>query len=178
MLSNSGKKHMVFFTSDTNFGHENIIRFCNRPFKSLDHMHTVLKNNWNARVKPKDTIIIVGDFAFRNKKKYYWYSDQLNGEKVFVQGNHDKNNAIKTHITSLVMKLLKKDIFVTHRPSDIVFGYDLYLVGHVHEKWKHKIVNDGERNNILINVGVDVWNFMPVKIDEIMHYIKVHSLSI
>lgn len=171
---------MIFFTSDTHFGHANIIKYCNRPFKLLEKMDETLIRNWNERVKPIDTVIFAGDFCFTNtkdsgegtRKKYSWYKEQLNGDKIFLQGNHDRNNKVKSNVMSLVVRLHKKDIFVTHRPSDIVFGYDLYLVGHVHEKWKHKIINDGERKYILINVGVDVWNFKPVKIDEIFKYIN------
>ncbi len=170
---------MIFFTSDTHFGHENIIKYCNRPFKSLEHMNETLIKNWNERVKPTDTVIFAGDFCFTNthnheegtRTKPIWYKDQLNGEKVFIEGNHDKHNSLKNHISSLVIRLHKQDIFVTHKPQHIIFGYDFYLVGHVHEKWKHKIINDGERKYIMVNVGVDVWNFRPVKIDEILKYI-------
>jgi calcineurin-like phosphoesterase family protein len=72
----------------------------------------------------------------------------------------------------MVMRINNRDIFVTHRPNDVLLHYDIYLVGHVHDKWKHKILNDGYRKHILINVGVDVNNFYPIKFDEILHYIK------
>lgn len=32
----------LFFTSDHHFGHANIIKFCNRPFKDVDEMNEVL----------------------------------------------------------------------------------------------------------------------------------------
>ena len=32
----------VWFTSDTHFHHENIIRFCNRPFGSIEEMNDEL----------------------------------------------------------------------------------------------------------------------------------------
>ncbi len=37
----------VFFTSDTHFNHTNIIRFCSRPFKDVEHMNETLIANWN-----------------------------------------------------------------------------------------------------------------------------------
>ena len=170
---------MTFFTADTHLGHGNIIKYCDRPFKSLDKMNSTIINNWNSRVKQTDTVIVNGDFCFKNtsnrgegiNKHWFWWADQLNGNKVFIEGNHDKHNGKFTHIKSLVLNLNKRDIFITHRPSDILLGYDLYLTGHVHNNWKHKIITD-ERKHILINIGVDVWNFMPVKLDEILHYIR------
>lgn len=177
---------MIFFTSDPHFGHENIIKYCDRPFKFLEEMDGTLIRNWNERVNVTDTVIVDGDFCFSNtsnkgegtRKKWFWYSDQLNGNKVFIMGNHDRNNRLNTAITNLTLRLNKQQIFVTHRPSDVIFNYDIHLVGHVHNNWKHKVFNNGERNCVMVNVGVDVWGFRPVKYDEILHYLKVHNVSL
>ena len=53
----------TFFTSDTHFGHENIIKYCNRPFTSTEEMDKALISNWNKVVKPEDTVFHLGDFA-------------------------------------------------------------------------------------------------------------------
>lgn len=53
----------VWFTSDTHFGHENIIRFCNRPFRNAEEMNAELIRRWRETV-PKDGIVFhLGDFA-------------------------------------------------------------------------------------------------------------------
>ena len=44
----------VHFTSDVHFGHKNIIRYCNRPFKDVDDMDEQLIQRWNSVVKPDD----------------------------------------------------------------------------------------------------------------------------
>ena len=41
---------MTFFTSDQHLGHKNIIRLCNRPFKTLEEMNNVLVERWNASI--------------------------------------------------------------------------------------------------------------------------------
>lgn len=39
-------------------------------------------------------------------------------------------------------------------------AYDIFLCGHVHEKWK--------RRGSIINVGVDQWDFRPVTLYELL----------
>ena len=52
-------KDKLWFTSDTHFCHENILMYCNRPFKNVVEMNNMLIQNWNNSVKPDDDIIIV-----------------------------------------------------------------------------------------------------------------------
>ncbi len=89
----------IWYIADTHFYHKNIIEYCNRPFKSLEEMNLVMVRNWNSRVKKDDTIFIVGDFIFTNspggkpgegqKVNVSEFTLQLNGNKVFIEGNHD-----------------------------------------------------------------------------------------
>jgi calcineurin-like phosphoesterase family protein len=53
----------LFFTSDTHFFHEGIIRFCNRPFGSVEEMNETLIRNWNEKVPEDGTVFHLGDFA-------------------------------------------------------------------------------------------------------------------
>ena len=41
----------LFFTSDHHFGHDNIIKFCNRPFEDVREMNQVLIERWNKKIK-------------------------------------------------------------------------------------------------------------------------------
>ena len=169
----------LWFTSDTHFGHENIIKYCGRPFKTLEQMNSEIIRRWNERVQPGDMVIFAGDFCFRNtaasKERgegdtHRWknYRDQLNGEIVFLQGNHDKNNSLHTKIKNLVFNYAGQDIYVTHMPEDSNPKYALNLVGHIHEKWKTKRL----KRHTLVNIGVDVWDFRPVKMEEILKEVK------
>lgn len=53
----------TFVTSDVHFGHNNIIKYCNRPFQNSDEMDITIINNWNKIVNPDDEVYILGDFA-------------------------------------------------------------------------------------------------------------------
>ena len=50
---------MIYFTADTHFGHENVIRFCGRPYATAAEMDEALMENWNSRVKGNDTVLIL-----------------------------------------------------------------------------------------------------------------------
>ena len=46
----------TWLTADTHFGHQNIIRYCQRPFDRVEEMDRVLVQRWNARVGVDDTL--------------------------------------------------------------------------------------------------------------------------
>ena len=80
-----------FFTSDEHYGHRNIIKYCNRPFKDVNEMDEVIISNHNEVVSPKDTVIHAGDFTLWKDftgvhKKYV---SRLNGNHIFLVGSHD-----------------------------------------------------------------------------------------
>ncbi len=79
----------LFFTSDHHFGHANIIRFCNRPFKDVQEMNKVLIERWNEKIGPKDTVYHLGDFALGYKENLATILKQLNGRIHLITGNHE-----------------------------------------------------------------------------------------
>lgn len=78
----------IFFTSDTHFGHTNILQFCNRPFHSVQEMNEALINNWNNVVRPEDTVYHLGDFAFGGSQLWNDVLSKLNGHIYLILGNH------------------------------------------------------------------------------------------
>ena len=53
----------LWLTSDLHFGHENIIRYCDRPFADVDAMNRALVDRWNEVVGDDDVVWVLGDFA-------------------------------------------------------------------------------------------------------------------
>lgn len=80
---------MKYYTSDIHFGHNKIINFEKRPFKSVEEMDNTIINNWNNKIKPTDEVYILGDFTFYKGEKTNEILRQLNGSKYLIIGNHD-----------------------------------------------------------------------------------------
>lgn len=76
-----------FFLSDEHYGHSNIIKYCDRPFSSVEDMDNQIIKNCNSVVGPDDFFIHGGDFTLsRNSDKYI---RRLNGHHIFLRGSHD-----------------------------------------------------------------------------------------
>jgi calcineurin-like phosphoesterase family protein len=161
----------IFFTADTHFGHENIIKFCNRPFISVEEMNEVLIENWNSVVSDDDEIYHIGDFGWKNNKLNIEILRRLNGIKYLIQGNHDKK-LIKDRAIRNEFEWIKDYYELEHEDSFIVMCHypfkvwnknyygAINLFGHSHGKTKT------EANQL--DVGVDVHNFKPISLDSIL----------
>ena len=165
-----------WFTADYHLGHANIIKYCDRPFKSLEHMDETIVRKHNERVKKGDIVFHVGDFCFKNtsnrgegiRVKSKEWEVRLNGKIIHVKGNHDRNNSTLTNIERLVISYGGKRINLVHNPEHCDISYNINFTGHKHQLWKIRRFRKGFDFTDCINVGVDVWNFMPVTFDEIM----------
>jgi len=154
---------MDWFTSDTHFNHRNIIQYCNRPFKDVNHMNLVLMQNWNERVALDDTVYHLGDFALGPVMRWPEFVKNLNGYKILVRGNHDGSKAkmLRCGFNEVHDSLEYQGWKLVHDPNG---QNGKILCGHVHDAWKLKQDN----NCHIVNVGVDQWNFRPVAFDELM----------
>lgn len=80
----------TLFTSDTHFGHANVIRYSNRPFKDVQDMNEGMIKLWNETVKPDDVVWHLGDVGFMLDEPLRIILRRLNGHKNLILGNHDK----------------------------------------------------------------------------------------
>ena len=80
--------------ADPHFGHRNIIDYEKRPFRSVAEMDEAMIRNWNNVVSKNDKVFLLGDFAFANSEKTKWYIGRLNGLKMLVLGNHDRDRSV------------------------------------------------------------------------------------
>lgn len=80
----------AWFTTDTHFGHENMIRFCKRPFSSAVEMDERLIKNWNQVVGPNDIDCHLGDFTLAGKIMVRKCFQRLNGKIQVIPGEYYK----------------------------------------------------------------------------------------
>jgi len=81
----------IWFSSDWHLSHSNIIRYCNRPFSSIQEMDdTILKNFFDV-VENRDEFYYLGDLSFNREIAREFFNRALNKQlKIhFVFGNHD-----------------------------------------------------------------------------------------
>lgn len=184
----------IYYIADCHFGHENVINFDNRPFKTVEEMNEALINNWNKRVRNNDKVYILGDFIWKSVCVWPDIVNSLKGKKFLILGNHDPRvypEEIKKCFEEITnykeISDCNKRIIMCHYP--IIFhkkDYDencYMLYGHVHTtreyEYLKKIRNEikvkcnqekGYPQGNFINVGCMMsWmNYTPRTIEEII----------
>ena len=83
-----------FVTSDTHFGHSNIIKYAERPFAHVDQMNGEMIRRWNRTVGPVDVVVHLGDLALGQLERTLPLTSALNGTRYLVPGNHDRVSSV------------------------------------------------------------------------------------
>lgn len=76
---------MIYFIADTHFYHNNIIKYCDRPFEDVEEMNNYIVKKWNSVVKPNDIILHLGDVGFGLKEQLIPLIASLNGNKILIK---------------------------------------------------------------------------------------------
>lgn len=181
---------MIYYTADTHFGHENIMKHSHRPFESVDKMDEILIKNWNDKVTNKDIIYILGDFCFRSGKDPEYYLKQLNGRKVLLTGNHDGcimkdiRNLSKYFEEITNYKEINDNgtkIVLSHYPIAEWNGFfrgALHFYGHIHNNVENKTYEIMKDIENAYNVGVDILNFAPQSKEDVIKLNKEFNLNV
>ena len=157
------------------FGHNNIIKYCNRPYTNVETMDDALVRNWNATVGPNDTVYHLGDWAFDNYERI----GELRGRIISVPGNHDQEREKKllpflangfTQEIHYVKIDRDRRFVLCHYPLEAWNRqYQYHLHGHTH----------GQRSNPFnrLDVGIDATKlYRPIHLDEVLTTINTNNL--
>ena len=182
MLFSSEK---TWFTADQHFFHKNMYRedfFASggkRPWRTEAEGRKNIIDRHNSVVGKDHYVIHGGDFAFSSNlmvDKLRPILEKLNGIHILVLGNHDEIKPFKyidvgftIVTTSFIMELDNRwKIVVNHDPSVrcVVPKETIFLCGHIHDLFK------SIPEKLTVNIGVDVWNYYPIKFDSIYNQLK------
>ena len=185
------EKQKIFFTSDLHFGHENVIRFDNRPFNTVEEMDEEMIKRWNTKVGKDDIVYVLGDFIWKAAtNEAVSIIRRLNGQIILIKGNHDRflhNAAAKKALAGIkdyddICVTLEDGItrrcILSHYFIPFYNGHRyqaIHLHGHSHltEEAAEEIRITAELNEKgydlkIYNVGCMYWNYAPVTLDEIL----------
>ena len=174
----------VWFTADLHLGHENIIRYCDRPFGSVDEMDRALIERWNEVVEPTDEVWVLGDVALGPIAQTLPLVGELHGRKLLLSGNHDRcwpdhgrraegwearyleAGFAEVHHGQRRLTVESRPVLACHFP----YRGD----SHARDRFlEHRPVDRGDwllhghvherwlQQDRMINVGVDVWDHRP-----------------
>lgn len=183
------------YIADLHFSHNNVIKFDNRPFATVEEMNQTLVDNWNSVVKNEDTTYILGDFCWLKEAEWIKILDKLKGNKVLIEGNHDLKKMSKT-LKDKFTYIKEKDeisdcgkkVIMSHYPEMAYkSSYNkkvFMLYGHVHnhtkeaefiKKWTQELrdncISDYDNKGQIINVGcmMSYMDYTPRTLKEILH---------
>lgn len=160
----------IWFWSDPHLFHENIIKYCNRPFANAERMNEALVESWNMYCKPQDKGYWLGDIAMGfggEEDKLSWLLHRFNGKLRMNPGNHDnlKSPALHRRFEKIEYWSGAKEwpFFTHHVPlhQGSFRGKNVVAQAHGHT---HNNFVEGP----YINTCVDVTNFKPMHLDDII----------
>jgi calcineurin-like phosphoesterase family protein len=172
-----------YYISDTHFGHENIINFTGRPYKSAEHMDEDMIKRWNNKVGNGDLVYHLGDFAWKNIK---YYRGRLNGQIILIKGNHDRR-LTKQQEEKLFVKVCNYDKVSDGENTVILFHYPIWswdglhkgythFHGHIHERivdvTKMENTSYTKGKGVRINICVERMEYEPKTYEEIINMPK------
>lgn len=173
---------MIWFTSDTHLGHENVLGFCDRPWASIQAMNDELIDKINELVAPGDTLYHLGDYSFKmTLADAAELRKRINCKDIhLITGNHDKDwtqpavkGTFKVEKPICVLKVEGKKLILSHYPiadwQGMAYG-SIHLHGHIHSVGPAYNEANRDRGIFRYDVGVDANGFRPVSLDEILQW--------
>ena len=175
---------MIYYISDIHFRDQKIFDKCVRPFQSLEEMEREIIEKWNRKVNNNDLVYILGDISKDDDASTLEIFKKLKGHKHLIVGNHD-------HL--ILDEIQKSNIFETVKFIDLIYDKDrkvcichypimdwmefnrngILVYGHVHNKteingYAYKLMKEYYKDLKAYNCGVDVNNFEPNSLDELI----------
>jgi len=164
---------MIFFSADEHYGHSLIIKYCNRPFESVEEMDSELIRRFNEVVGKNDLTVHAGDFCWCKKEKeaHIKYISKLNGNHTFLKGSHD--HWLPNSTKFMWRKLIEQQFVVVCHYCMRTWERSHYgawqLFGHSHGRM-------GPFKDQL-DIGVDTFGFRPYSWEDVKRAINNQTVE-
>ncbi len=166
---------MLYYVSDLHFGHENVIKMCNRPFSTIEEMDEALIRNWNSVVHANDVVYILGDLIFKSDKAPSEYLSRLKGKKHLILGNHDKTWIDREGARDFFESVTRLDVINTGHGNATLCHFPMldhegrYIIhGHIHANVNQPFWPLLKASDRALNAGVDINGYKPVTFEELL----------
>jgi calcineurin-like phosphoesterase family protein len=192
---------MIYFSSDHHFSHENIIRYCQRPFADAEEMAYELTQRWNNKVGKEDVVYYAGDLTLEGIDVARSILQGLNGHiKMLHNGSHHDKRWLPATLgwevpywtasgpVAFLGQIVTLDLADRFTPGirlpRIVFSHfkldvwenkhhgSWHLYGHTH--MQNPFFEPFHRGWCL-NIGVDAWDYAPVSVVEVAEVMIDHG---
>jgi calcineurin-like phosphoesterase family protein len=172
----------TFITSDEHYGHQRIIEYADRPFKSVEEMTEALIERHNKKVPNSKNYLTIhaGDWFWESREPE-WCAQiigRLHGRHALVWGNHDKVFEQNPELCRLLdwckhahlLHFKKRKLTVYHYAQRVWRASDKgawHVFGHSHQQLSPL----GKS----FDIGVEGHNYEPWSLEEIEA--KMETLS-
>jgi len=166
----------VYFIGDHHFGHKNIIKYCNRGFRSYKHMDRYMKNKHNMTAGKHDLVVHLGDVVLNKGKRdaNYWLG-KLNGRIYLARGNHDRRiNPYRPCFNQALLAFKNYRFMLSHRPEQVGEWNGWIIHGHHHNNHpdQYPLINHEHKT---INVAVELLHYTPISLSEVIDKINISA---
>lgn len=187
-LSDFIKNNMdrVWLLSDLHLGHNNIIRYSERPFENLEDMDAHLSAA-AENIPDGDWLMVLGDVRMGNPNSAAKFLSKIPDKSVLIFGNHDIRKSqgeghihvelirsFKASAEAMAVDLDGQRLLFSHYPipTDMLPDDVLNIHGHTHT---HPALSHKHRN-----VCVEHTNYRPVRLSDVIsnEYLKTDKLKI
>ncbi len=183
----------IFFTSDTHWNHQNIVRGCSkwedkwgcRDFNTLEEHNKTIIDSINKYVKHDDILYHLGDWSFAGHENIKKFRDQLNVQTIHLcRGNHDEHISKYSECFTSIQDVLtikhgQHMFFLSHYSHRIWLGSHksvIHLYGHSHSTIDN--VPYGKSMDVGIDNSFKLNNeYRPFSIEEIISIMGKRSVK-
>tara|TARA_R110000772_G_scaffold40559_1_gene94943 strand:+ start:1943 stop:2473 length:531 start_codon:yes stop_codon:yes gene_type:complete len=164
----------TFIIANCQFGRAGVIRSNNRPFGNVQDMNEEMVQRWNAVVKPEDTVMHLGNFAWDPSTAEDMFAELNFSQLLLLPAVHDSAvlelqaaGGLPTNVTIVNRIFEQNNLNATFAhwpmlewPMKNKGNYLFY--GFYGKKYKP------DHKKKMINMATEFWNYTPQNINSIL----------